>query len=80
MKIIYHIRHRLTPRGGNQWYKDRSERKVSTYCGAAPTQHDAGWRDKAEEWIGCQNNDHPGAVFTPCPKCKKDRDRDSAPV
>ena len=73
MRIIYHIRHRLTPRGGNQFYRDKRVREVATLCGAEPTEYDAGWREKAEEWTGCQNNANPGATFVPCEECKKKR-------
>lgn len=65
--MTYHIRQRLTPRGGNQFYKDRSDRKSETFCGAPCTEYDAAWADRkrAGEWVHAEKG-----LFDVCPACK----------
>ena len=43
---MMHIRLRLRPRRGSQWYRDKSERGPATYCGAPCTEYDVPWRDR----------------------------------
>ena len=47
---VFHIRRRMPRRGGNQYYLDRSNRPVFTYCGAPVTEYDDNWRSKAHPW------------------------------
>lgn len=57
MTIEFHIRKRLARRRGNQWYADRSVRTPSTFCGAAVTDHDVSWNDRAkrfDQWVPCE--------------------------
>jgi hypothetical protein len=35
-----HIREKIRPRGGNDRYRDRAERKTSTLCGEPVTEFD----------------------------------------
>jgi hypothetical protein len=44
--VIFYIRRALRPAGGNQWYKDRSDRGQGTYCGAPETAYDVPHRDR----------------------------------
>lgn len=45
-----HIRQRLRPRGGNQFYRDRSERTAATMCGAEVTEVDFGFSPTRKTW------------------------------
>lgn len=45
--ITFHIRRQLSRKRGSQWYKDKTVRTVSTYCGADVTQWDINWNSKA---------------------------------
>jgi hypothetical protein len=66
MVTTFHIRERLRPRGGSQWYKDRSERPVNTFCGAEPTAYDIAWADRNR----AANFEHPEkGTFVPCSNC-----------
>ena len=47
---IFHIRKRLRPRKGSQWYKDKNLRQVETFCGAAVTEHDINWNAEPIDW------------------------------
>lgn len=67
--IVFHIRHRLPRRGGNQFYRDRSPRVARTLCGAPVTEFDAGWGDHAVDWV---NSD--GQAFSVCAECRRVRD------
>ena len=62
--LIYHIRRRQRPAGGNQFYRDRSVRPVETFCGDDPTIYDGDWRSKAPAWTRKD-----GMRFEPCAKC-----------
>ena len=66
-EMTYHIRRRMRKLRGNQWYKDRGERKVATSCGADVTAHDAEWNRKAEtftlELYG------KAVIYIPCTDC-----------
>ena len=67
--MTFHIRRRLVPKGGNNFYRDKNERRVMgggawTYCGADPTSYDQTWRDLAEPWK------HPThGEMVPCARC-----------
>ena len=70
-KVRFHIRRRLTRKGGNQWYKVRVDnRVVSTYCGDAPTEFDEAWNRKAEPWTHTKR----GWEMRPCEGCLRVRD------
>jgi hypothetical protein len=60
----FHIRARLARKGGNQFYKARGVREVSTLCGAPVTAYDSSFAWKAAEWT----NDA-GQRFVPCAAC-----------
>ena len=64
----YHVVRRLPRRGGNQWYKDRSERDASNICGAARTLNDIPWRDRTrfKRWT----RDADSVQFVPCVDCQ----------
>lgn len=62
--ITYHIRKRMTPRGGNSFYRDRSERKTETFCGAPVTGYDITWRERGVVW-----NRSDVERFEPCAAC-----------
>lgn len=64
---VYHVRQRLSRRGGSQFYRDRRERKAETFCGAACTEYDAAWADRkrAGDWIHTDKG-----LFTCCAQCK----------
>lgn len=80
-----HVLKRQKPRGGNNFYRDRSERKAETFCGATlPTSSGSlvtdqdpldslvsavPWNAQAEPWT-----DVHGINFRPCPTCKEKRD------
>lgn len=61
---VFHIRQRLRPRGGNQFYRDKSERVSETFCGAPPTEFDVAWNDRAQLFLG----------RVPCKECMRLRD------
>lgn len=63
--IIYHRRNPLRPRGGNQFYRDRSERAVSTVCGAPVTEYDAAHWQRGNDWV--RQSD--GQEFIACREC-----------
>ena len=65
--MIFHIRQRLAPKGGNSFYKDRSIRPTSTFCGAPVTEWDASWaeRKRVKDW-----QSERGGAMTVCPACK----------
>jgi len=48
----FHIRHRLPPKGGNNFSRSTRRRIPVTFCGAAVTSYDIGWQDKAAEFNG----------------------------
>ncbi len=55
---IFHVRAKLAPRGGNNFYRDKRERVAATVCGAAVTDHDVRFHDKAvswEDWVSCSD-------------------------
>src|ERR1041385_3118678 len=56
-----HIRHRIRPRGGNSFYRDRNPRPTSTLCGAPVTDRDAVVTDR-RNW---KNDTNPSR----CPAC-----------
>ena len=58
---IFHVRTQLNARKGSQWYKDRSERTVTTFCGASVTEYDAAWADR--------NRVEPWGDYVACPDC-----------
>ncbi len=68
----FHIRHRLARRGGNSFYRDRSERTSTTFCGAPCTEWDAAWaeRKRVKEWTSER-----GGLMTPCQACQERIDR-----
>lgn len=76
MRITYHLRRRMRPRGGNSFYLDRSERKVATFCGAPVTSYDDDWRSKALPWMG-NGGPQDGDQFVPCEECKQQRKGES---
>lgn len=45
-----HIRQRMAPRGGNQFYLDRSERVAATMCGAEVTERDYAFSPTRKRW------------------------------
>lgn len=59
--MMIHIRNKLRPRQGNQFYKDRSIRNVSTLCGAPVTDRDFGPRPSR---LDIEREDL-------CPECKR---------
>ena len=61
---VPHIRQRLRPLGGNQFYRDRSERTASTMCGAEVTDVDWAFSPTRKSW--------PAEV---CPECVAERTR-----
>ena len=68
--MIFHIRKRLRKLRGNQWYKDRDDRKVETYCQAEPTEYDVEWRyRKSKKYIA--KWEHKSVVHYPCGVCRE---------
>jgi len=67
MTTTFHIRQRLARRGGSRWYRDRSERATSTFCGAPVTEWDAPWKDRHRV---AAFDSTPGRMV-PCRECKK---------
>ena len=43
---VFHIRKQLAPRGGSQFYRDRSMRDTATLCGAPVTDLDVRFKDR----------------------------------
>ena len=75
--MTFHIRKRQRPRGGNQFYLDRSERKVETFCGAEPGLYDHGWNAPARDYVETtedQASDYHGPARAPCEECGRLRD------
>lgn len=66
--ITFHIRKRMTPRGGNSFYRDKSERKTETFCGAPVTGYDIRWNERGAVW-----NRSDFERFEPCAECLKVR-------
>jgi len=65
---IYHVRKRLAPRGGSQFYRDRSERQTETMCGAPVTAYDGTWNCKARTWYS-ESTVHGTTMHEPCAAC-----------
>lgn len=65
--MIFHVRLQLRPRGGSQFYRDRSERPAATFCGAPLTSYDAPWadRNRLRPWIHPEHGE-----MVPCEACR----------
>ena len=59
MAEIFHIRRPLRRAGGNQFYRDKSNRGQGTYCGKPETAYDV---DKVRDAVPFNNR-------TPCADC-----------
>jgi hypothetical protein len=64
----FHIRRKLAPRGGSQFYRDKSVRLPTTLCGASITGYDVRFNDPAKGWHNGR-----GDYFMPCRACRRIR-------